>query len=68
MKKLPISKLNDFFSAVSKAGNKVYLPVDIGEGKGADYKLWEEGVKLSKALNTNRSAKDFFFPQTENLF
>ena len=62
MKKLPISKLNDFFSAVSKAGNKVYLPVDIGEGKGADYKLWEEGVEL------NRSAKDFFFPQTENLF
>jgi heterodisulfide reductase subunit C len=68
MKKLPISKLNDFFSAVSKAGNKVYLPVDIGEGKGADYKLWSEGVELSKALNTNRSAKDFFFPQTENLF
>lgn len=68
MKKLPISKLNDFFSAISKAGNKVYLPVDIGEGKGADYKLWEEGVELSKALNTNRSAKDFFFPQTENLF
>lgn len=68
MKKLPISKLNDFFSAISKAGNKVYLPVDIGEGKGADYKLWEKGVELSKALNTNRSAKDFFFPQTENLF
>ena len=68
MKKLPISKLNDFFSAISKAENKVYLPVDIGEGKGADYKLWEEGVELSKALNTNRSAKDFFFPQTENLF
>ena len=68
MKKLPISKLNDFFSAVSKAGNKVYLPVEIGEGKGADYKLWSEGVELSKALNTNRSAKDFFFPQTENLF
>lgn len=68
MKKLPVSKLNDFFSAISKAGNKVYLPVDIGEGKGTDYKLWEEGVELSKALNTNRSAKDFFFPQTENLF
>lgn len=68
MKKLPVNKLNDFFSAVSKAGNKVYLPVDIGEGKGADYKLWSEGVELSKALNTNRSAKDFFFPQTENLF
>ena len=68
MKKLPVNKLNDFFKALSNAGNKVYLPVEIGEGKGADYKLWSEGVELSKALNTNRSAKDFFFPQTENLF
>ena len=54
MKKLPVNKLNDFFKALSNAGNKVYLPVEIGEGKGADYKLWSEGVELSKALNTNR--------------
>lgn len=64
MKKIALSKLNDFFAAVA-ADQKLYLPVD-GE-KGADYKLWAQGVTYSKALNTNRSAKDFFFPQTENI-
>ncbi len=64
MKKIALSKLNDFFAAVA-AKEKLYLPVD-GE-KGADYKLWTEGVTYSRALNTNRSAKDFFFPQTENI-
>ena len=34
---------------------------------GAEYKEWAEGTKWSDALNTVRSAKDFFFPQTENL-
>ena len=64
MKKIALSKLNDFFAAIA-AEEKLYLPVD-GE-KGADYKVWTEGTVYSKALNTNRSAKDFFFPQTENL-
>ena len=64
MKKIALSKLNDFFAAIA-AEEKLYLPVD-GE-KGADYKVWTEGTVYSKALNTNRSAKDFFFPQTENI-
>ncbi|MBQ8383463.1 MAG: 4Fe-4S dicluster domain-containing protein [Clostridia bacterium] len=64
MKKIALSKLNDFFAAIA-AEEKLYLPVD-GE-KGTDYKLWSEGVTYSRALNTNRSAKDFFFPQTENI-
>ena len=33
----------------------------------AEYKKWQEGYSLSSALNTDRSAKDFFFPQTENI-
>ncbi len=64
MKKIALSKLNDFFAAIA-AEEKLYLPVD-GE-KGASYQVWKEGVTYSSALNTNRSAKDFFFPQTENL-
>ena len=64
MKRIALSKLNDFFAAIA-AEEKLYLPVD-GE-KGADYKVWTEGTVYSKALNTNRSAKDFFFPQTENI-
>ena len=34
---------------------------------GAKYTRFCEGMTLSSALNTVRSAKDFFFPQTENL-
>ena len=43
----------------------LYLPVDTETG--AKFEKWEEGKTLSSALNTVRSAKDFFFPQTENL-
>ena len=65
MFKLPIDKLHDFFAAVS-AAQTLYLPVD-GEDGRASYKAWSEGTVLSKALNTVRSAKDFFFPQTVNI-
>ena len=44
----------------------VYLPVDGSDGK-ARFERWEEGKTWSAALNTERSAKDFFFPQTEDL-
>lgn len=65
MFKLPLDKTGGFFKAVS-ALRKLYIPVD-SDG-GARYELWTEGKNWSSALNTNRSAKDFFFPQTENLF
>jgi len=44
----------------------LYLPVDEKDGR-AHFAKWTEGAELSDALNTVRSAKDFFFPQTENL-
>ena len=65
MKKLSLNKLYDFFAAVA-AKQSLYMPVNVEAGK-AEYKKWSEGVELSEALNTLRSAKDFFFPQTENL-
>ena len=65
MKKLSFARLNDFFAAVA-AKQALYLPVNNNVGK-AEFKQWSEGVELSRALNTVRSAKDFFFPQTENL-
>ncbi len=64
MRKISIDKLDALFSAIA-AENTLYRPVD--EKGGAKYEKWEEGKKLSDALNTVRSAKDFFFPQTENL-
>ena len=65
MKKLSIAKLNDFFAAIA-AKEALYLPVNNNVGK-AEFKQWSEGTELSRALNTQRSAKDFFFPQTESL-
>ncbi len=65
MKKLSFAKLNDFFAAIA-AKEALYLPVDNKVGK-AEFSKWQEGTVMSAALNTVRSAKDFFFPQTENL-
>ena len=64
MRKVALSNLDKLFALVAESA-KLYIPVD-GKG-GASYKLWEQGVVMSNALNTVRSAKDFFFPQTENL-
>lgn len=64
MVKMSFSKLNDFFDLIS-GEEKIYLPVDTAEG--AAFKPYESGMKYSEACNTTRSAKDFFFPQVENL-
>lgn len=64
MRKCSISALDGVFKTLSES-MKLYIPQD---GKnGADYKEWSEGAVMSDALNTNRSPKDFFFPQSENL-
>ncbi len=63
--KLPVAKLDDFFAALS-AKTAVYLPSDNSAGQ-SEFRRWESGVKLSSRLNTTRSAKDFFFPQTEDI-
>ncbi len=65
MKKISLSKLNEMFAALSES-QTIYLPVD-QEDKTARFEEWKEGVEMSRATNTVRSAKDFFFPQTENL-
>ncbi len=57
--------LTSLFNAISTK-KTLYLPVDGTDGR-AHFKKWSNDVKYSKALNTVRSAKDFFFPHTENL-
>ncbi len=64
MRKISIDKLDLLFSEIAKS-TRLYLPVDTAAG--AEYQEWSEGKSLSDALNTTRSPKDFFFPQTENL-
>lgn len=65
MLKISADKLNSLFDAIS-AKQSLYIPVD-REAGSAEYKKYENGMEMSKGLNTVRSAKDFFFPQTENL-
>ena len=64
MRKISLDKLPSLFAEIS-ANETLYLPVDTKAG--AKFEKWDETKTLSSALNTVRSAKDFFFPQTENL-
>lgn len=62
------SKIDAFFAEVAKA-QELYIPVDTVDGgkTSTNFAKWEAGKKLSGALKTVRSAKDFFFPKAENL-
>lgn len=64
MKKLPVSQLDALFAAIA-AEQALYIPA--GEPKTAAFIPWREGLQMTTALNTSRSAKDLFFPQVENL-
>ena len=65
MRKCSLDKLDVLFAEISKNA-ALYLSVDQTDGSSA-YKKWSEGTVWSNALNTVRSPKDFFFPQTEDL-
>ena len=65
MRKCSLESMNSVFAEIAKAA-KLYLPQDGADGS-ASYKEWNESSVWSQALNTVRSPKDFFFPQTEDL-
>ena len=65
MKRTALTNLDGLFAAIAEK-ETLYVPVD--EKEGARWEKWEPGKVMSGALNTARSAKDFFFPQTENLY
>ena len=65
MLKCSLDKIQDLFAKISQNA-KLYLPIDNADGT-ASFGEWKEGVVWSNALNTTKSPKDFFFPQTEDL-
>ena len=65
MLKCSLDQINGIFAKINETA-ALYLPVDGADGKAA-FTRWEEGKKWSEALQTVRSPKDFFFPQTENM-
>ena len=65
MRKCLLSNSDALFKAISEVAT-LYIPVDLEKGRVA-YKEYADGMKMSDALKTDRSAKDFFFPQTQTL-
>lgn len=69
MKKIAYSNLDVCFAAIAKT-KTLYLPMADGvdEKRGAKYTKWTPEVTYTAdAVNTVRSAKDFFFPQVERM-
>lgn len=65
MKKLNADNIYVLFDRIASS-QKLYIPVD--KGDTAQFDEYNSGMTLTEKYNTNRSAKDFFFPQTENLY
>ncbi|MCR4863402.1 MAG: 4Fe-4S dicluster domain-containing protein [Ruminococcus sp.] len=65
MLRISADKIYQLLEAAS-AAQTVYIPADREDGE-AEFRKYEPGMQLTNHLNTLRSAKDFFFPQTENL-
>ena len=65
MLRISADKIYQLLEAAS-AAQTVYIPAD-REDCEAEFRKYETGMQLTNRLNTLRSAKDFFFPQTENL-
>lgn len=64
MRKLALDKLDAFFKEISKS-QELYLPVK--DRMSAAFGRYQEGTTYYEAPNTLRSAKDFFFPQSETM-
>ena len=65
MLKISLSNLDSLFEKIAET-KKLYMPIDQNDGTSC-FDEWQRGAKLSVALNTVKSPKDFFFPQTEDL-
>ena len=65
MLKCSLNNIQALFAKIAENA-KLYLPMDNADGT-ASFGEWSEGKEWSSALNTTKSPKDFFFPQTEDL-
>ncbi|MBQ8751811.1 MAG: 4Fe-4S dicluster domain-containing protein [Clostridia bacterium] len=65
MRKCALSALPAILSRLAES-RAVYLPAD-GDDGCARFTRYAEGMAMSNALLTVRSAKDLFFPQTEDM-
>jgi len=64
MRRCCANALDAVFEKIASS-KTLFLPVDTDGG--AKFSKWEKGTQMSNLLNTVRSPKDFFFPQSEDL-
>ncbi len=65
MRKILLENIQILFAKIAEKMD-LYMPVDTNDG-AAEYARWEEGTAPSERLNTRKSPKDLFFPQSEDL-
>ena len=65
MRKCSLENINLLFNEIAKNAS-LYIPVDLEKGR-VGYKKYADGMVMTDALKPDRSAKDFFFPQTQTL-
>ncbi len=66
MKKIAIHKLNDLYAAIAQ---KQSLLLPIKRAGQTNFGIWTEDAQVDlQTLKTVKSAKDAFFPQSENLY
>ena len=65
MLKCSLNNSQKLFAKIAESA-KLYMPIDNADGT-ASFAQWSEGKEWSNSLNTTKSPKDFFFPQTEDL-
>ena len=63
--KLPLDKLYDMFDIIS-SHSKLYMPIK-DKNDQAEYGEYHKGISYATNLNTIRSAKDFLFPQIQDM-
>ena len=65
MLKIALERLPELYAALSNE-KQLYIPME--KNDAVQYGVWQEGAEVRlDVLNTVKSAKDLFFPQSENL-
>ncbi len=66
MKRIAVTKLNDLYAAIAQ---KQSLLLPVKRAGQTNYGIWTEDAQVDlQTLKTVKSAKDAFFPQSENLY
>ena len=66
MRKIALDNLPKLFAAIDKTA-QLWLPLLDEKSDIVDFSLWREGATARLCGKTDKSGKDFFFPQSEDI-